>query len=137
MTTLTLTKDIEALRKSHDEASTVLRTLDAELASIPGALRVAAETGNGDEYVKLKHRLHELPDRLKVARLAFARTGLAWAQAAYAELEERDEAALSSTPVSQLETGGSPNVSRPVDSRVMLARLEGFREALEQAQRDI
>jgi hypothetical protein len=137
MTTLTLTTDLEALRTDHDEASAALTALDAELAGLPGAMRVAAEAGDGDEYVRLKHRLHELPDRLKAARLVFARTGFAWAQAAYAELEQRDESVLRTTPVSQLETGGSPYVSRPVDTGIMLARLEGFREALEEAQREL
>jgi len=135
MTHTTTPVDTTALEAAYETASAALSALQTEQAGIAQSRAVAIAMGDADHVVTLDSRAHELPTRLTMARLAYAKAGLAWSKAVCYALEAH-YAANPPPTVSAVDTGGLSQPMMPEDIAMARMRLRGFHDAYEQALRE-
>ncbi len=73
--------DIETLQRALDDAQTNLKAFEEEAASIPEAIRAAAEAGDAVLGVALRQRYDAVPTHIQAARLLVARRSMALMEA--------------------------------------------------------
>jgi len=133
--THTTTSDTTALETTYQTASAALTALQDEQAGMAQSWAVAVALGDSDQLVTLETRARELPTRLAMARLTYAKAGLAWSKAVCYALETH-YAANPQPIVSAVDTGGLSQPMMPDDIAMARMRLRGFHEAYDQALRE-